>query len=147
MKTITFLICTLISLQVLSQDIDTVYVRHLTLKAKDWAIAASFWEKDEKDSTGYSRFRKIRNDIIAANPTGFNIDVTVDSIPGDWVVRLYQFIRNAPAGFVEEIGTSMKTNILAKTQVSFWTTAIDEVFQPRYIQRRNRGKNIILDAN
>lgn len=147
MKTITFFICALFSLQTWAQNLDTVYVRHLTLKSKDWAFAAGFFEETPKDSTGYSRFRKIRNAIIAANPSGYNVDVTIDSIPGRWVVRLYEEVRNSPAGLVEEIGVTIKNNIAAKTQVSYWTTRIDAVFSPLYLERRARGKNIILDTN
>jgi len=126
-------------------NLDTVYVRYLTLKSKDWAYIASYLDSEPKDSFAYNRMRKLRAQILAVNPATWNTDVTIDSLPGKWVVKIYEIIRSISIGEYEQVGTNIKTAIAAKAQVSTWIAEIDSVFSDMYIERRTRGKYILLD--
>lgn len=146
MKTISFIIAILFTLAIQAQNLDTVYVRYLPIKARDWALFMSYFENDNpKDSTSFSRLRKINTQLKAASTSGWNQVLTVDSIPGAWVVKMYRIIRNLPAGQADQLDPTTKTNILAETQVTIWLNDVDCCFAEWYINRRNIGKSYSLD--
>jgi hypothetical protein len=146
MKKLFIAIAILFSLTVKAQTLDTVYVRHLSIKARDWGFFMSYLENDTpKDSTSYSRLRKINAQLKAASNGGWNQVLTVDSIPGAWVVKMYRIIRNLPQGLADQLDPTTKTNILAKTQVTVWLNDIDCCWPDIYINRRNIGKSYSLD--
>lgn len=146
MKTIAFVFAILFSLAIQAQNLDTVYVRNLPIKARDWGFFMSYFENDTpKDSSSFSRLRKINAQLKAASTSGWNQVLTVDSIPGAWVVKMYRIIRNLPQGLAEQLDPTTKTNILAKTQITVWLSDVDCCWSDSYINRRNIGKSYSLD--
>ncbi len=146
MKKIILAICLLVSVQSFSQgNIDTVNVASLTLKAGDWAYLVSY--ADGRDSTTLSFVRKLRTAAQALQNPTWNTDMTVTNIPGNIVLRMYGIMISEPYGMAASIGNNIYTKIMAinNATLSYHIGLIDASFPNQYKNKRNIGKNMLLD--
>lgn len=144
MKNIILLLCLLISGYCFSQSLDTVTV-NLTLKSGDWAFIAGSIQN--ADSFTLVQLRRLRDTIRLANPGNFNTNVRFNSIPGNTVYLIYTSVKTEPITVYEQIGTNINTQIKAivNTTLQNFLTAFDNLANTYYMNRRTRGKNILLD--
>lgn len=141
-----FIIASLTSAIVYSQNLDTVYVRHLTFQAQDlaWMIGKNA-SSINQDSVTVLAFRKIRAAVQAVQNPTWTTNITIDSIPGVIVMKLYQTAKTSNAGEVVNRYTAITNAIAAKTVLSYWIGRVDEALNQDYLRARELGKNILLD--
>lgn len=144
MKKIILAICIVFSIQSSSQNIDTVFVRNLTLQAGDWAYLVGSYNLT-LDSVSMSGYRKIRAKIQEAIPPSWTTNVTIDSIPGRTVVEFYQIIKSSAAGEIATRYTAITNAIAAKTNVTYWVGYFDAANTSEFVRKRDKGKNLLID--
>jgi hypothetical protein len=144
MKKYLLSLCIFISFSAFSQNLDTIYVRNLTLQAQDWAILVST-ENVYQDSTTAAQFRRVQTAIKAVPNITWTTNVTVDSLKGSIVLSLYNAVKRAPAGVIVSRYTAITNAISSKTVLSTFLTNIDAGFTSAFNQYRDKGKTIILD--
>lgn len=144
MKKIYFIICVLLYLNASTQNLDTVTV-NLTLRSGDWAFIAG--SMTANDSSDFVFFRRLRDTARLANPVNYTVNVRMNSIKGSIIYNIYTFIKGLPATLEDQAGTTIVTNIkaIANTTLQNFITAYDNQAAALYIQRRTRGKNLLLD--
>lgn len=144
MKKILIVITILFSLKSTAQNIDTVFVRNLTLQAGDWAYLVGSYNLT-LDSVSMSGYRKIRAKIQEAIPPSWTTNVTIDSIPGRTVVEFYQIIKSSPAGEIATRYTAITNAIAAKTNITYWVGYFDAANTSEFVRKRDKGKNLLID--
>lgn len=151
MKKIILLAALVISLNSFSQNLDTVSA-DLTLRAQDWAWLIGTIGTGG-DSTEIVRIRAVRTAMIAANPPTWNTNVTVNSVPGRILLRIYQAYLNAPFGEMIAMGstnaerTTIYTNVRAinNSALQYFIGVMDSNKSNEFINKRQTGKFILLD--
>lgn len=144
MKTLLITITIFLSLTTKAQNIDTVFVRNLTLQAQDWAYLVGSYNLT-LDSVSMFGYRKIRAKIQEAIPPNWNTNITIDSIPGRTVVEFYQIIKSSPAGEIATRYTAITNAIAAKTNIALWVGYFDGVNASEFARKRDKGKNLLID--
>lgn len=144
MKKILLLIGLLMTINCLSQSLDTVTV-NLTLRAGDWAFIAGSIRAD--DSLEIRTMRRLRDTLRTANPANFNTNVRFNSIPGSIILKMYVFVKQIPITLYEQVGTNINTQIKAipNTTLQNFITTFDNQAQAEYLNRRTYGKFILFD--
>lgn len=144
MKKILLLIGLLMTINCLSQSLDTVTV-NLTLRSGDWAFIAGSVQVD--DSLEVLTLRRLRDTVRTANPANFTTNVRFNSIPGRIVFRMYVYVKQLPITLYEQVGTNINTQIKAipNTTLQNFITAFDNQANQEYINRRTKGKFILFD--
>lgn len=127
-----------------SQNIDTVFVRNLTLQAQDWAYLVGSYNLT-LDSVSMTGYRKIRAKIQEAIPPSWTTNVTIDSIPGRTVVEFYQIVKSSPAGEIATRYMAITNAIAAKTNIAYWVGYFDAQAAAEFIRKRDKGKNLLID--
>lgn len=144
-KLLTFLTIVL-PISVMSQILDTVYVRTLTMPAKDWSwVVGKNASSINGDSLTIVAFRKIRAAAQSVQNPTWDTNITIDSIPGRIVLGFYQTAKTANAGEIVSRYTAITTAIAAKTVLAYWIGRIDEAVSSDYNRAREIGKQILLD--
>jgi hypothetical protein len=145
MKTIFVLLAFALSLSSIAQNnLDTVYIRTLTMQAQDWAWLTGRYP-NRADSTTLKAFRKIRTTVQSNIPASFTTSVTVDSLPGRVVIQFYQVVKTSPAGEIVNRYTAITNAISAKTVIAYWLGLIDGVASAEFTRCRDLGKNDLID--
>lgn len=144
MKKILIVITILVSLKSTAQNIDTVFVRNLTLQAQDWAYLVGSYNLT-LDSVSMSGYRKIRAKVQEAVPPNWTTNITIDSIPGRTIVEFYQIIKASAAGEIATRYTAITNAIAAKTNVTYWVGYFDAANISEFTRRRDKGKNLLID--
>lgn len=149
MKKIILLL--LISTNIQAQNLDTVSVS-LTLRAQDWAWGIGKYGTGN-DSLSRARVRAIRTAIIAANPSTWATNVTINNVPGRVVIFLYNSFMQATFGEMFQMGTTnaeritIYTNIRAinNSVLQYYIGGTDGMFPTMFLNTRNTGKSIVMD--
>lgn len=144
MKKIIAVICILFSITAKSQNIDTVFVRNLTLQAGDWAYLVGSYNLT-LDSVSISGYRKVRAKVQEALPPNWTTNITIDSIPGRTVVEFYQIIKSSPAGEIATRYMAITNAIAAKTNITYWVGYFDAANTSEFVRKREKGKNLLVD--
>jgi hypothetical protein len=139
MKKILLLIILSISLKSFSQNIDTVYVRNLSLRAEDWYWLKASWTP--RDSTEKKVWKKMRVKLILDAPASNITMVTIDSIPGRLALFFYSTFLNASKGETSNMTNNISQNIKAYTPMLTFTTIVDLAFTNRFTNNRQNGKD------
>ncbi len=129
-----------------SQSLDTVSVS-LTLRAGDWAWSIGKYGEGN-DSASRVKIRQIRAAIIAANPPGFQTQVTINNITGKVLLAIYrQYVQAHHGETLQLTNTLIYTNIraISNTAVQYFITQLDEAAQEDFLRTRTNGKNILMD--
>jgi len=138
-----FMIC--LSVSAFSQNnLDTIYVRNLTMQAQDWAWLTGK-SPIRSDSLTMKGFRKIRSTIQANIPSNFTTNVTIDSVPGKVIVLFYQITKTSPAGEIAARYNAITNAISAKTVIAYWVGVIDGTASSEFTRHRDLGKNDLID--
>lgn len=145
MKTIIFILFSFVTISARSQQLDTVYVRNLTMQAQDWAWLVGKYPNKQADSSTAKAFRKIRTVIQSNIPPTWTTTVTIDSLPGFIVVAFYQQAKTANAGEIVTRYAGITNAISAKANVSYWVGYIDAAVAGDFDRARNLGKNFLID--
>lgn len=151
MKKILTIVAILFTINASSQILDTVSVT-LVMRSQDWAWAIGHYGTGT-DSTSRAKVRLIRNAIIAANPSTWATNVTINNVPGVIVMYIYASFTAAPFGEVLQMGTTtaerttIYTNIRAinNSALQYHIGRVDGGFITSYLNTRTNGKNIVLD--
>lgn len=151
MKKILLSIAVLFSVTSYGQSLDTVSVS-VTLRSQDWAWGIGRFGAGS-DSVSRARIRVIRTAIIAANPSTWTTNVTINNVPGVVVMYLYNSFVNAPFGEVLQMGTTtaerttIYTNIRAinNSALQYFIGITDGGLPGIYLNFRNTGKSIVMD--
>lgn len=144
MKKIITTIIVIISLNASAQRLDTVLVRNLQMAAYDWCLFDSRLQ-ESSDSLAQLTHRRIRTKIQQVNPANYNVLITVDSLPGVYVMAFYQAVQNWPAGEIAARYNTITTAISGKANLSYWVGLIDGVKQDAILRARNKGKFGLID--
>lgn len=144
MKKVLLALCVLITGAAMSQPLDTVYVRNLTLQAQDWAWLTGKYTQ-RTDSVTIRAFRKIRTQIQSNIPPAWTTNVTIDSLPGKVVVAFYQMVKNSSAGEIVTRYTTITNAIAAKAPLAYWVGVTDGTMSAEFIRNRDLGKNDLID--
>lgn len=138
-----FILC--FSISAFSQNnLDTIYVRNLTMQAQDWAWLTGSYPK-RADSLTLKGFRKIRSTVQSNIPASFTTNVTVDSVPGKVIVLFYQIVKTSPAGEIAARYSAITNAISAKTVLAYWIGVIDGTASAEFTRHRDIGKNDLID--
>ena len=143
MKKALLALVILIAVKVNAQNLDTIRVRSLTLQAQDWAWFAGVLSAS--DSLSANTINLIRAKIQSNIPASWATNVTLDSLPGKYIVFFYQVLLSAPSGEVAARYSAIKAAIAAKTNISTWINAIDTRANDAFINRRTLGKHKLID--
>lgn len=149
MKKIIILL--LIASNCYGQNLDTVSVS-LTLRSQDWAWGVGK-HGSGSDSISRAAIRAIRVAVLAANPSTWTTNVTINNVPGRVIMYIYNQFLTAPFGEVLQMGnttaerTTIYTNIrsINNSALQYFIGVTDGAFPPFYINTRNIGKSIVLD--
>lgn len=145
MKKVLAIVAILFSLQSFGQNnLDTIYVRTLTLQAQDWAWMVG-GSTGSRDSSTVKAIRKVRTAVQATQNIQWTTNVTVDSLPGAVVLSMYARAKNAPAGQIVARYTAITNAIISKTVLAYWLGVIDTNFSNEFNTIRNQGKYELLD--
>jgi glycerol-3-phosphate responsive antiterminator len=125
-------------------NLDTIYVRSLTLQAQDWALIVGGLSTS-RDSVTVKAVRKVRTAVQATPNIVWTTNVTVDSLPGVIVLGMYSRAKNAAAGIIATRYTAITNAIAAKTVIAYWIGSIDASFNNEYLRIRDMGKYELLD--
>ena len=125
----------------------------LQLRAKDWSwLIGKYGISDSADAR---MLRKIQ--AVAANTTltsGWETQITVDSIPQSGVIKMYTTFIYAPLVAIDSMGETAaeKTNIQIKiralnnTELQHQLRELDKQGgESEFIRPRNTGKFLVLD--
>lgn len=126
-----------------------------TFQAQDWAwLIGKNITSIYADSTSATEFRKIRDQIRAANPATWTTNVIVTNVP-DWVgMAFYRTVKTANAGEIAARYTAITTQIEGKaslaSQIAAFnlitsSTIADDNVVSDYERIRNAGKTITMD--
>jgi len=127
-------------------NLDTVIINNLTLKARDWSFLTANVNLNDRDSATYSRLRLMRDQIGAqAGAGGWNANITVNGLPGQWIVNVYNFLQQMTVGVAKQMDPATTTAIRGKTNLQFWFDEIDARAPAIYLRDRDEGKHILLD--
>lgn len=134
------------SIMTRAQTLDTVMVRNLSLQAQDWAwLVGANATQINYDSASSATFRRIRDKIRTANPASWTVSVTIDSLPGKYVLAFYRQVKTGNSGEIASRYSAITTAISAKTNLSPWINAFDQAVLDDYNRRREVGRYIIMD--
>lgn len=151
MRKIIIILAMLFTVNANAQTLDTVSVS-LTLRSQDWAWAIGNFGAGS-DSSSIAKVRQIRTAIIAANPSTWATNVTLNNIPGKIVIFIYNSFMNANFGEVLQMGatnaerTTIYTNIRAinNSALQYHIGLIDGSTGSFFFNSRSNGKHILLD--
>ena len=138
MKKLLLAILVLISINSFSQ-IDTIYVRNLSLRAEDWYWLKGNW--NPSDSVAKKAWKKIRVKLVLDNPASNTTMVTVDSIPGRIALVFYATFFNASKGETANLTNNISQNIKAYTPMLTFTALVDAGFLNKFTNTRQNGKD------
>lgn len=127
-------------------NLDTAIINGLTLKARDWAYLTASVDLNRRDSATWSRLRIMKNQIEAqAISGGWNANITVNGLPAEWIVKVYEFLQLMTVGMSKQMDPAAITAIRAKTNLQFWFDEIDAAFPLNYTRDRDIGKHVLLE--
>lgn len=143
-KIFAVIIITLSVLSSKAQILDTVIVRNLSMQSQDWAwlIGKTGYPTDSALQVSY---RRVRSKIQSNIPGSWTTAVSVDSLSGQYVMRLYRAVMTADAGEIETRYTAIKSAITGKANLATWVAQADAILQVDYNSRRASGKNQLID--
>lgn len=143
MKRIATLITALfLSAIIYAQNIDTVYVRNLTLKYEEWSWIVGGINPQGLDSVNKKRYKKLVKALDNANAAGFSTNVTYDSLPGRFAMFAFnEYWSNTTAR--ENMGTGIDTKLRAYTPLASFIATADAARLSSFINRRNNGRDAI----
>ena len=129
-----------------AQSLDTVYVRHLTLQARDWAWLVGRNESSiNRDSATAKAYRNIRSTVQEVQNLSTTTNVTIDSIPGKIVKDFYATVKFSNAGEISNRYNAITSAISGKAQMAYWVGYYDARVSADYEEIFSRGKRILLD--
>lgn len=140
-KTLIF-ICIILSINSIGQNIDTVYVRNLNLRAEEWYWLKAQWTP--RDETEKKAWKKIRNTLVAAAPATNGTMVNIDSIPGrvaHFFYSIYAAAQKQETSYMSNDANSIGTKIKAYTPIAPFCTSIDDTKQAAFQNTRKNGKD------
>jgi hypothetical protein len=138
-------IAALLPFAALSQvNIDTIYVRNLTMQAQDW-LWLTGRTSFRSDSIVLKGFRKIRARAQEVAPIALTANVNIDSIPGKLIIDFYRITKTAPAGEIVNRYTAITNAISAKTVLAAFLAAIDVSTAADFVRWRELGKYDLID--
>jgi hypothetical protein len=145
MKKIIFSLLILASVTVKAQTVATI-----NFQAQDLAYLIGKNERNiNLDSTTSTEFRKIRDQIRAANPASWTTNVILTNVPEWMVMAFYRTVKTANAGEIAARYTAITTTIEAKTQLSTQIATFNQKLSGTptsdYERTRDAGKYIVMD--
>ena len=152
MKKILLSICLIISLNGISQCDLTGVNDDLTLQFRHWKLLATKIGIGT-DSLSINRMRAFRTQMIAANPATDNTNVTINNVPGEILVRIYEiylfdinFAQYFNMGSTDAERRTIFTNIRALTNpcIVARVAILDAQALNVYANQLTNGKNIIF---
>ncbi len=139
MKKLLSLFIILISLNSFSQNIDTIYVRYLTLRTEDWYWLKGNWSPSDESSK--AAWKKMRTKLNADNPASNTTLVMIDSIPGKVALAFYNTFMQFSKGETSSLTNTISQNIKAYTPMLPFTNAVDADMLNRFQNNRKNGKD------
>lgn len=126
-------------------NIDTVYVRNMSMQYRDWSYITAKMITYNQDSLTFFSLRKIRTAIQAQNPQTTATNVTIDSIPGKFYLEV--FTRLMFTAFIEtrQRGQNIYNAITGNALLLFHTTAIEASFPDYNNLEIKKGKAYLMD--
>jgi hypothetical protein len=125
-------------------NLDTVYIRNLTLQAQDWLWLTGKYTT-RVDSLTLKGFRKIRARAQEVAPIALTANVNIDSVPGVVIVHFYRIVKNAAAGEIAVRYTAITSAIAAKTVLASFIADIDASSLAEFVRARELGKYDVID--
>lgn len=116
------------------------------MQAQDWAYLVGSYSITA-DSVTLVAYRRIRNTVQANIPPNWTTNVTIDSLPGRVVVEFYDMTKGSSAGEVAARYSAILSAVSGKTNLAYWIGVIDANYSNSYNQKRNKGKNLLIDSN
>lgn len=128
-----------------SNNIDTVYVRNMSMQYRDWAYISAKMITYNQDSLTFFSLRKIRDRIQIANPQNNSTLVVVDSIPGKFYLEV--FSRLMFTAFIEtrQRGSNIYDAITANPLLLTHTAIIETSFPDYNNLEIKKGKAYLMD--
>jgi len=139
MKKILSLLLVIISINSFSQNIDTVRVRNLNLRAEEWYWLKAQW--NPKDSLEKNTWKKMRNKLVADSPATNTTMVTIDSIPGKVALFFYQVFLFNTKGETSLLPNNISNNIKGYAPMTPFTNTVDAQFTAMFQNNRQNGKD------
>lgn len=128
-----------------SNNLDTVYARNTTMQGGDWSYLVGKTLVTYTDSVTMKALRKIRTDILVANPPTFGTSVTIDSIPGIVMVNWYRILLSATFNETRTRGATIFTALTNYAPLATHIAIVDAEVGNMFINERKRGKSYLLD--
>lgn len=128
-------------------NLDTLWVRNITMTAGDWSYLTGKVLSKSQDSIMIGAIRKVRTVVQAQNPANFNTNVTIDSISGNAMMEWYKILLFSPFIEIKGRGTNIFNAITGKANLTPFITEVDNSITDLFIRERTRGKNYLLDSN
>lgn len=126
-------------------NIDTVYVRNMSMQYRDWSYISAKMITYNQDSLTFFSLRKIRTAIQAQNPPTPGTNVTIDSIPGKFYLEV--FTRLMFTAFIETRprGLNIYNAITGNALLLFHTTIIEASYPDYNNLEIKKGKAYLMD--
>ena len=126
-------------------SLDTVK-QNLTMKASEWAYYVSYFN-GAKDSAAIAFIRSVRTAAQAIQSPNWNTAITVNNVPGIFIVKIYNISKQMPAGEAVQLGLAGANTIsaIANPVLQYYIGQIDSRHQSGFLDHRNLGKNILID--
>lgn len=130
-----------------AQNLDTLWVRNITMTAGDWSFLTGKVLSKPQDSIMIAAVRKVRTVFQVQNPANFNTNITIDSISGQAMMEWYKILLFSPFIEVKGRGNNISNAITGKANLTPFITEVDNSVTDLFIRERTRGKNYLLDVN
>lgn len=130
-----------------SQNIDTIWVRNITMTAGDWSYLTGKALSKSQDSVMIGAVRKVRAVVQFQNPANFNTNVTIDSISGKAMMEWYKILLFSPFIEVKGRGNNIFTAITGKANLTPFINEVDASIGDLFLRHRGAGKNYLIDNN
>lgn len=141
----TVIIALLISTAAIAQpNIDTVYVRNMSMQYRDWSYISAKMITYNQDSLTFFSLRKIRDVIKSLNPTPSQV-IVIDSIPGKFYMEVFN--RLLFTAFIEtrQRGNNIYNAITGNSILLQHTTLIEASFPDYNNLEIKKGKAYLID--
>lgn len=119
--------------------LDTVYVRHLLLRAEEWYWLKGNWTPQtpaEKQT-----WKRIRVALLAAAPPTNATNVTIDSVSGRVALYFYTVFLTSSKSETSNMTNNISQNIKAYTPMVLFTDRVDANYLLRFQNGRDNGKD------
>lgn len=125
-------------------NLDTIYIRNMSMQYRDWAIITSKMITFQQDSLTFAALRKIRSIVKPLNPVTAQ-DIVIDSLPGRFYITFFERLLFMPFIETRQRGQNIYNNITGNSLLLIHTNIIEAKYPDYNFLEIKKGKGYLID--